>query len=413
MALADYLVAAVLIEGRPVAEVAADHGVSRSWLYELLARYREHGDAGLRPRSRRPHRSPTRTAAAVEDEIVRWRKRLVDQGLDAGAATIHTHLLRAGGTVPSQATIWRILARRGFIAPQPAKRPRSSYTRFEADLDDHSRLLLASHAATVFDGTKVLATFNKATHTHGEPASLLTDNGCVFTAKAVGGQNALETHLAARGITAVHSRPYHPQTCGKVERVHQTLKNWLATQPKATSLATLQTQLDRFRRLYNQTRPHRALGRHTPAEAFKARIKAQPTSPAKPPSQLRLRRDTVDLDGKLTIRYAGQIRHLGIGRRYAGTRVRMLINDRDIRVLNLAGQLLGNYTINPDRNYQARNTTEPCPGCPATGVRDVLRDHTSGAEGIRTPGLLVANETRYQLRHSPRSAQFSRPVSAA
>jgi transposase InsO family protein len=384
MALADYLVAAVLIEGRPVAEVAADHGVSRSWLYELLARYREGGDDGLRPRSRRPHRSPTRTAAPVEDEIVRWRKRLTDQGLDAGPATIHAHLSRRDGPLPSVATIWRILARRGFIAPQPRKRPRSSYTRFAADLpnerwqtdithwrlangrtveiinviDDHSRLLIASLAATVFTGTAVLEVFKKATRRHGEPASLLTDNGAVFTAKAVGGQNALEVHLAARGIKAIHSRPYHPQTCGKVERIHQTEKNWLTTQPKVTSLAVLQHQLDTFRRLYNQTRPHRALGRHTPAEAFKARIKARPTKPTKPPtSQLRLRRDTVDLDGKLTIRYAGQLRHLGVGRRYAGTRVRMLINDREIRVLNHAGQLLGNYTINPNRNYQTRNKT--------------------------------------------------------
>jgi transposase InsO family protein len=384
MGLADYLVAAVLIEGRPVAEVAEAHGVSRSWLYELLARYRDGGDEGLRPRSRRPHHSPTRTSATVEDEIVRCRKRLTDQGLDAGAATIHTHLLRAGGPVPSQATIWRILARRGFIAAEPRKRPRSSYTRFAADLpnerwqtdithwrlangrtveimniiDDHSRLLVASIAATIFDGVRVLNTFKLGTRRYGEPASLLTDNGGVFTAKAVGGHNALEVHLAARGIKATHSRPYHPQTCGKVERIHQTEKNWLTTQPKVTSLPALQHQLDTFRRLYNQTRPHRALGRHTPAEAFKARIKARPTKPDKPPaSSLRLRRDTVDLDGKLTIRYAGQIRHLGIGRRFAGTRVRMLINDRDIRVLNLAGQLLGDYTINPNRNYQARNKT--------------------------------------------------------
>ena len=383
MALADYLVAAVLIEGRPVAEVAETHGVSRSWLYELLTRYREGGDEGLRPRSRRPHRSPTRTPAAIEDAIVRWRKRLTDLGLEAGPATIHTHLIRAGGPVPSEATIWRILARRGFITPQPHKRPRSSYTRFEADLpnerwqtdithwrlangrpveiiniiDDHSRMLVASLTATVFDGTKVLNTFKKATRCYGEPASLLTDNGGVFTARSVGGQNALETHLAARGIRAVHSRPYHPQTCGKVERVHQTQKNWLATQPRVTSLPALQTQLDRFRRLYNHTRPHRALGRHTPAEAFKARIKAGPVKPAKPPTSQRLRRDTVDLDGKLTIRYAGQIRHLGVGRRYAGARVRMLVNNRNIRVLNLAGQLLGDYTIDPNRNYQTRNKT--------------------------------------------------------
>jgi hypothetical protein len=118
------------------------------------------------------------------------------------------------------------------------------------------------------------------------------------------------------------------------------------------------SRLDTFRRLYNQTRPHRALDRHTSAEAFKARIKALPTKPTTPPtSTLRLRGDTIDLDGKLTIRYAGKLRHLGIGRQHAGTRVRMLINDRDISVLNLAGQLLGDYTIDPNRNYQTRNKT--------------------------------------------------------
>jgi transposase InsO family protein len=383
MALVEYLVSAVLVEGRSVREVAAAHGVSKSWLYELLARYRDEGAPGLVPRSRRPHRSPTRMPASVEDEIVRWRKRLTDKGVDAGPATIHAHMSRRSHSrpVPSEASIWRALRRRGFITPQPQKRPRSSYVRFAAELpnecwqaditsyrltrgrvvqicniiDDHSRLLIASRAATVFTSIAVLEVFTRAVRRWGEPASLLTDNGAVFTAAAVGGRCALETHLAARGIKAKHSRPYHPQTCGKVERLHQSVKKWLDHQPRAHTLEQLQHQLDRFTREYNTNRPHRALGRRTPLEAFTARTKASPTPPSTAAlAEHRVRRDIVDSDGKLTLRYAGKLRHLGVGTRFAGTPVRILVADRDVRVLANSGQQLGRYRLDPTRNYHAR-----------------------------------------------------------
>jgi transposase InsO family protein len=379
MALADYLVAAVLIEGRPVADVARDHGVSRSWLYELLARYREHGDDGLRPRSRRPRRSPTRTSTALEDEIVRWRKRLTDQGLDAGAATIHTHLTRAGGPAPSQATIWRILARRGFIAPQPAKRPRSSYTRFAADLpnerwqtdithwrlangreveilnilDDHSRVCVASRALAVFKADDVTRTFTDAVAQYGSPASMLSDNGAVFTGgPRGGGRVSLELALLARGITFAHSRPYHPQTCGKVGRFHQTVKKWLANQPRARSVAALQAQLDRFRDYYNTVRPHRALGRRTPMTAFTARPKAVPTGKPIDPGHYRVRHDKIDDSGVVTLRHDSRLHHIGLGRRHAGTRVLVLAHDLHIRVLTEHGQLLRDLLLDPSRDYQ-------------------------------------------------------------
>jgi transposase len=202
MELAGYVIKAVLVEGRSVAEVASAHGVSRSWLYELLARYRQGGEEGLRARSRRPRSSPRRIPAKVEDEIVELRKRLAEQGLDAGAHTIHYHLSRRRRRpVPSVATIWRILARRGFVTPQPHKRPRSSYTRFCAELpnerwqadtthwaladgsdveilnvlDDHSRLLTASRAFAPTRTADVVATFHRAAEEHGVPASVLTD----------------------------------------------------------------------------------------------------------------------------------------------------------------------------------------------------------------------------------------------
>src|SRR3954464_1939100 len=133
MSLARLVVTAVLFEGRTKSEVAREYRVSRRWVHELVKRYIAEGESGLEPRSRRPRASPSRTSERVEDEILRLRKRLADQGLDAGAHTIAFHLARHGGEGPSVSTIWRILKRRGFVTPQPQKRPKSSYVRFEAE----------------------------------------------------------------------------------------------------------------------------------------------------------------------------------------------------------------------------------------------------------------------------------------
>jgi transposase len=129
--LAAFVVYAVLVEKRPVREVAAAHGVSKTWLYELLARYREGGDQALAPRSRRPKHIPSQLSAVLEDEIVEIRKAILDAGFEAGPVTIATHLERRhGGVAPcSTSTIWRVLRRRGFVTDQPHKRPRSSYIR--------------------------------------------------------------------------------------------------------------------------------------------------------------------------------------------------------------------------------------------------------------------------------------------
>jgi len=383
MSLARLVVTAVLVEGRPQAAVARDYGVSRRWVHELVRRFQAEGEAGLEPRSRRPRGSPHRVGDALEQEIVELREHLVDEGLDGGAHTIAVHLQRRNGSSPAVSTIWRILSRRGFVTPQPQKRPRSSFVRFcaampnerwQADithwtladgtdveilnaLDDHSRFLVASDARAVFKAADVLGSFHGAAAAHGLPASLLTDNGAVFTAgPRGGGRCAIEVECDLLGIRLHHSSPYHPQTCGKVERFHQTLKRWLRKQPPARTLAELQAQLDRFRAYYNEVRPHRAIGRRTPAEAYAARPKATPTG-ASIPAHCRVRRDRLDRGGGVTLRHDSRLHHIKVGRRHAGTRVLLLVAGLDVRIVTEDGELLRELVLDPTRDYQPMGTS--------------------------------------------------------
>ena len=166
------------------------------------------------------------------------------------------------------------------------------------------------------------------------------------------GKVALEIELAALHISFRHSRAYHPQTCGKVERFHQTLKKWLARQPPAAAIADLQAQLDWFTSYYNTQRPHRAIGRKTPAAAFAARPAAGPAG-LTAATRYRIRHDRVDDSGVITIRYNSRLHHIGIGRAHARTHVLALIADLDIRVITRdTGELLRALTLNPAKDYQ-------------------------------------------------------------
>jgi transposase InsO family protein len=387
VARAQLIITAVVVEGRTKSEVARDYGVSRFWVQQLVSRYQREGPTAFQPRSRRPHSSPHAVDAEVEDAIIRLRKELSKQGLDAGAETIAAHLARRspadGGrpAMPAVSTIWRILSRRGFVRPQPQKRPRSSWRTFCADqpnerwqadlthwqladgspvailnlIDDHSRLCLASHARRSTSGGDVVASFRKAFHRWGIPAGVLTDNGAVFTAKQRGeGRVALEVELGILGVRFDHSRPYHPQTCGKVERFHQTQKKWLAAQPVAVSLRALQRQLDRFAGYYNTVRPHRALARRTPAQAYAARPKAFPTG-VKIPAHYRVRNDTIDSGGTVTLRHNSRLHHIGLGAARAGTPVTLLVDDLHIRVISRdTSELIRELILDPNRDYQPR-----------------------------------------------------------
>src|SRR5918993_2342074 len=294
------LVITAVLAGASQSEVARTYGLSQGWISRLMTRYRDEGEAAVEPRSRRPATSPAATDAAVVELVLRLRKELGEQGLDAGADSIGWHLTHRHRVTVSRATIHRILVRSGAVVPDPSKRPRSSYIRFEAAmpnecwqsdfthyrlatavdveiiswLDDHARYALHVTAHVRVTGPIVLATFRQAADLHGHPASTLTDNGMVYTTRLSGGslrgtrgRNGFETELHRYGIVQKNSRPNHPTTCGKVERFQQTLKKWLRAQrPQPATIAELQTLLDAFVEIYNHQRPHKSLPhRATPA----------------------------------------------------------------------------------------------------------------------------------------------------
>jgi transposase InsO family protein len=377
MGMARYVVDAVLLEGRSAREVAAAHGISSSWIYELLGRFRAGGYEALEPRSHKPRSCPHETSSEIVRAIVKLRSELQSQGHDAGARTIAYHLAQKSDSSPSRSTIWRILKREGLITPQPQKRPLCSRIRFEAQLpnelwqvdgtcwrlasgevveilnliDDHSRLFLRSEAFFRVKAADVVKCFYAAVELHRLPYSLLSDNAAVFTGSSRRGKVLLESELERLGVLFKNSRPYHPQTCGKVERLHQTLKRYLARQAPAQTLSELQGQLDAFVHYYNDIRPHTALSGRTPLQAYSGRVKARPAG-ASSATHFRVRSDRVDKTGTVTLRFGSRLHHIGLGRAHKGRAVKLLIADRSVRVIDLNGELIRELTLDPSRDYQ-------------------------------------------------------------
>jgi hypothetical protein len=263
------------------------------------------------------------------------------------------------------------------ITPEPRKRPKRSWIRFEADLpnecwqadfthvrlatgrdaevllwvDDHSRYLISATVHAPVTGRVVLDVFRAACAVHGTPQSTLTDNGFVFTTRHRGGPHAFEVELHELGIAQKNGTPNHPQTQGKVERLNQTLKQWLDARPAAATLTALQALLDEFTDYYNHRRKHRSLHRRTPAEAYAARAKATPDHNTG--GHFRIRDDTADAGGKVTLRRGGRLHHIGLGTEHARTHVRMLVHDLDVTVINRdTGEIIRELTIDPDRDNQ-------------------------------------------------------------
>ena len=384
MSKARSIIMSVIVEGRSQPDTARLYKVSPSWVSKLVARYHAEGDTAFQPRSRRPHTSPNLLDPVTVALIIDLRRALTDKGLDNGPHTIRWHLEQHHDQVVSVATIWRHLNRAGLIVPEPKKKPKTAYIRFCADLpnetwqsdfthwhltndigveiitflDDHSRYALSVTAHTRITTDIAIDRFLTTAETNGFPASTLTDNALVYTARFAGGKggkNRFERTLMDLRIVQKHSRPNHPTTCGKVERFQQTLKKWLTAQPEAATFNELQNQLDAFVDEYNHRRPHRSLGRATPAAKYTMLPKASPGE-SDIEGHYRIRHDIVGDTGTVTLRHGGTLHHIGIGRTHARTHIIMLIDDLDIRIVNPAtGELIRQLTLDPTRNYQPQD----------------------------------------------------------
>ena len=375
------LLDATLAAGARIDNVAAwcrANDVPVRTFYRHRARWLAEQD--LSARSRRPHTSPGATPADLVAWICKLRAELAP---DNGADFIHDELetvaarIRPVWRVPARSTINRVLARAGILDRNPKKRPRSSWRRFAyarprdcyqidatevtlADgttvvvfdvLDDCTRTLVACHAALAETTDAAIAAFTKAVKAHGAPGLVLSDNGVAFTTRYTNpnaGPSRFTRTVTATGARVIHSTPYHPQTCGKVERHHQTLKHWLTNRythrPAPHTLRGLQRDLDTYRAYYNTQRRHSAVGRRAPQQAW---ITATSYGgPTKPPAQTdaTVHRPRVSATGVIRI---GAYR-LGIGTRYRGHTVTAIRDNNRITVYTPDGDPITTATI-PDQ----------------------------------------------------------------
>ncbi len=371
------IVLSILHDGLTPTQAGLRFGMSRRHIHRLLARYKAGGLEALEPSNKRPHHNPRALSGELRNEIIRLRTDLLAQGLDAGAASIAWHLKQNHGRTPALSTIWRILPGEGLVTPEPKKRPKAYLTRFEAvqpnetwqsdfthwrladgadveiinGLDDHSRLLLSCTVFSAITGKIVIDSFNACRSEYGTPFSTLTDNGNVYTARFTRGKNGFEYLLSELEVVQKNGSPAHPQTQGKIERFHQTLKKWLSQQKPAKNLAALQRQLDEFKTLYNTQRPHRALEMKTPQRAYEATIKATPKV-AKEKEHYRVRHDSVDKFGKLSLRRAGIMHHLGVGIEQRHKKVFMIVDHYKVSVIEKkTGEILSRHEIQPGRSF--------------------------------------------------------------
>jgi transposase InsO family protein len=355
-------------------------GCSRSAFYSYVTRFRADGVDGLFPRSRRPGTSPGRVAPGLEDEIVRLRKSLDDDGWDNGADSIRFKLEELatagdgwgpGWVLPSRATINRVLARRGQLVAVPQRRPRSATRRFQADhpntrwqmdgfqtslsdgttvvvlhlLDDCSRYDLALNAVGSENAADVWDTFTAAVAEHGLPRVLLTDNGTAFSGRRRGWLSALEQNLSVLGVNHITSSIAHPQTCGKCERGHRTVLKWLRKRTFAT-LADLNTALATYQTINNERRRRVHLDGLTPAQRYRLGPKDGPAG--EPVDRVIVNTVQVGTNGAVTIDTIS----VGVGRRYSGTPVTYIRRGQATTIFNRDG-LVAEFQITAKTGYQS------------------------------------------------------------
>lgn len=358
----------------------AQLGVSTKTFYKYRKRFLAEGVEGFFPRSRRPHLNPRAVDPAVLDAVVLARKELDAGGWDAGADQIgfwledHPDRWDSQRSLPSRATINRILDRRDLIQRVPQRRPRRSVRRFQADAvntmwqmdgfdwrladggrvvvlqvsDDCSRYDLALRAAKSENAYDVWVTVASAIEDHGIPRMFLTDNGTAFSGRRRGWTSRLDANLTALGVKAITSTPRHPQTCGKNERAHATVMKWLSRQPHARTLQDLQHQLDTYRDHYNHQRRKKHLNGLTPAQRYSLGPIDGPASMPAPITPV-ITRGKVSASGCLGVNKE----LFSVGRRYAGQPALLIRQNRQLTIF-VGNQLAAELTLTGRRGYNRR-----------------------------------------------------------
>ena len=362
-------------------------GISRSRFYEIRALAQRKG-AEVAMLARRPVstlRSPLAIPIEIEELAVGLRKELADQGLDHGPVSVRYRLQRMGLTAPAASTLARVFTRRGMVTPQPQKRPRSSYRRFQASmvhecwqldsfewvladpagepdpnaianvyqlLDDRCRYMIASHVGLGETAQGAITVVDKGIACFQVPHRLLTDNGTAFNQTRIGRRTQLVEHLEELGCRPITGRIGHPQTQGKDERVHATTQRWLAARPRPATLAELAALIEEFDRIYNHQRPHQALNGRTPAEALTDGPTALPPIPPDPPTPghalpISAKTYRVDQQGVVTFHRI----KINLGIEHAHTQVLVVRNGDNTAVFNTQGTMIRSQTLQHGITY--------------------------------------------------------------
>lgn len=365
-----------------VSRFCNQHGVSRSQFYEIRSRVRDEGpEAAFLPRVRlSPEPHPQAIGVEVEDLAVTIRKQLADLGLDHGPVTVAHEMKLLGMKAPAPSTLARIFNRRGMVVPQPQKKPKTSWRRFEfamvhecwqldafdwflADgspvaifqlLDDKSRFLVASRVAEGERSDDAIAVVSAGIDRFQVPCLLLSDNGSAFNQTRIGRRTQLVTMLTNLGCKPITGMPGHPQTQGKDERVHQSLQKWLNARPAADSIEELTAIVDAFDEHYNHRRGHQSLGMRTPAQALADGPVA--IVPLPPPAQalklsnapvVRARHNKVAANGNV---FAGGV-EVNTGSEHAGTTVTVIASGSTVTIFDHRGEYIRSVVIEPGRRY--------------------------------------------------------------
>ena len=280
----------------PMTELCARFGVSRQTGYKWLDRYLEQGAAGLEERSRAPHHCPHRMSLAAARALVATRRRHPTWGprkLLAWLAHRHPEL-----ELPSAGRTGALLARQGLVKPRKRRRrrwehpgrpsfpvhaPNDLWTAdFKGEFrlgnrdycypltvaDQHTRYLLGIQSMDATDGYGVRGRFERWFREAGLPQAIQTDNGSPFASRGIHGLSQLSVWWIELGIQPVRIEPRHPEQNGAHERMHRTLKAE-TSRPPAPNQRAQQRRFDRFRTIYNEERPHEALGQKPPASRWR------------------------------------------------------------------------------------------------------------------------------------------------